>query len=189
MLVTKSNVGNYDVTVAYFGILSKLKTIISRKPRYNVTLQDVIKAVSRAIDDSDVFVDCTCPDFIYRYSYYATKYGYKFGKPEIRPPKITNPDDNIGATCKHIAALLSNKKWLVKVSSSVNNFIKANYEEIIEILGLDTDKFIINKPGRPSHRTGRNINMLRRDKLEIPDEDNEDEEELELSDNIEDSED
>lgn len=82
----------------------------------------------------------------YRFAYWATKYGYKYGKPENRPAKITNPDDKIGSFCKHLTALLANKKWLVKVASVINEFVKAYPNEVQEFLGLEDDEFIINNP-------------------------------------------
>lgn len=159
-LITRAKVGDYNVYIAYSGVLSKLKNIVTKKRIPNVTLQNVIKAVTKAIDETDVFVHCSCPDWRYRFSFWATQHGYKFGKPESRPAKITNPNDKIGAMCKHITALLSNKKWLIKVASSVNAFIKAYYEDVLEVLDLSPEEFIINVPGRPSAKTGKNIAMM-----------------------------
>lgn len=164
LLVAKLPVGDYTCTVAYAGVLSQLSDVLKKQPRPNVTLQSVIRAITQSIDKTDVLVDCTCADFVYRYAYWATKYGYKYGKPETRPTKITNPDDNIGAMCKHLTALLSNKRWLVKVASIVNEYIKAYPDEVREMLGLSPDEFIVNVPGRPSSKTGRNTSMLNKDK-------------------------
>lgn len=92
-LVAKLPVGDYTCTVAYAGVLSQLSDVLKKQPRPNVTLQSVIRAITQSIDKTDILVDCTCADFVYRYAYWATKYGYKYGKPETRPTKITNPDD------------------------------------------------------------------------------------------------
>lgn len=206
VLVAHVPVGDYVCTVAYAGVLTQLAEVVSKQPRPNVTLQSVIRAITQSIDKTDILVDCTCPDFVYRYAYWATKYGYKYGKPETRPAKITNPDDKIGSMCKHLTALLANKRWLVKLASVVNEFIKANIDDVRSALDLSPDEFIINVPGRPSTKTGRNIGMLNRttgsianntktddNELEpavattnnitskINDQDNEDEEELELN--------
>lgn len=182
MLVVNERVGDYVCTVAYSGIIHKLVDVIRKQPRPNVTLQSVIRAVTQSIDDTDVFVDCTCADFKYRYAYWATKYGYKYGTPETRPAKVTNPNDKIGAMCKHLTALLANKRWLVKVASLVNDFIKANYDDVLEAIGLSPDEFIINVPGRPSRKTGRNTRMLPREKEPENDINNDNEEELEIDD-------
>jgi len=139
-------VGDYICTIAFKGLMKQIKEVLKKQPKPNFTLQTVIKAITRAIDAEDILVDCTCPDFIYRFAYWATKFGYKYGKPENRPAKITNPDDKLGAMCKHLTALLSNKKWLVKVASVINEFVKAYPNEVQEFLGLDDDEFIINDP-------------------------------------------
>lgn len=145
ILVLSVPVGDYICTIAYKGVLQNLKSVIEDQPKPNVTLQSVIKAVTRSIDNTDILVDCTCPDFRYRYAYWATQYGYKYGTPENRPSKITNPDDKIGAMCKHITALLANKKWLVKIASTVNEYIKAYTDDARKILGLSDDEFIVNR--------------------------------------------
>ena len=84
----------------------------------------------------------------YRFAYWATKYGYKYGKPETRPSKITNPDDKLGAMCKHLSALLSNKKWITKMASTLNSFIKENIDKIREFLGVSEDELTAAKPSK-----------------------------------------
>lgn len=190
ILVAKVHVGNYICTVAYNGIIKQLLDVISRQPKPNVTLQSVIKAISQAIDKTDILVDCSCADFKYRYAYWATKYGYKYGTPETRPTKKTNPKDNIGSMCKHLTLLLSNKRWLVKLSSTVNNYIKQYADDIRKVYNLSEDEFIINTYGRPSKKTNRNIKMFNKEPEDIDNLDTDiDKEELELdTDSIEDSE-
>ena len=160
LLVVEVPVGDYTCTLAYTGVLSELGTVLKSQPRPNVTLQSVIRALQRSIDNTDVLVDCTCADFTYRFSYYATKYGYKYGTPETRPPKKTNPKDNLGATCKHLSALLYSKRWLVKLATSLNNLIKQYTDDFRKAMKLQPNEFIINSNGRPSAKTGRNTGML-----------------------------
>lgn len=159
-LVAVVPVGDYKCTVAFNGVIEELVNVVSKQVKHNVTLQSVIRAITRSIDDSDILVDCTCGDFTYRYAYWATKWGYKYGKPERRPAEITNPDDKLGAMCKHLTALLSNKRWLVKVASTVNAIVKDNIDSIRELYDLSEDEFFINVPGRPSVKTGRNTRMF-----------------------------
>lgn len=311
LLVTQVQVGDYYCTIAYNNVLKNLIKIVSRQPKHNVTLQSVIRAVTQSIDDTDIFVDCSCPDFClsgdtkirlyngevrtieelldmynngheihvysldtddnlyknglvtsvwisgysndmikitlsngnsilttpshrymldtgeyieasdismstnlmcvsildgklfkdiytiksieyikyddpipvydltvekynnfyvdagvilhncYRYAYVATQHGYKYGKPENRPSRITNPNDNKGAMCKHLTMLLANKRWMVKLASIVNDFVKANIEEIREKYKVPEEDFFINVSGRPSRNTGRNTNMTK----------------------------
>lgn len=145
-VVAKVAVGDYTCTVEYSGILASLKEILKKTPTIN--LQSVIRAVTKAFDNPDVKVDCTCNDYKYRLRYVASKYDYQYGHKETRPAKITNPL-NHGAVCKHLAALLANKTWLVKVSSEINRVIKNNYDELLDKLQLTPDEATINKPGRP----------------------------------------
>lgn len=84
----------------------------------------------------------------YRYAYTATKFGYKYGDSENRPAKITNPY-NRGGVCKHLAALLANKTWMIKISSEINRFIRSNYDEILDKLGYAHDEVIARSAGRP----------------------------------------
>lgn len=165
IIIIKVPVGDYMCTIAYKGVLKHLLEVLKKQPKPNVTLQSVIKALSDAFDDTDILVDCTCPDFVYRYAYWATKYGYKYGKPETRPSDITNPDDKLGAMCKHLTALLANKRWLVKIASTLNEYIKNNQSNIRKALGLKDDEFIINKGKIPK---GSKFNKST-GKYELPD--------------------
>lgn len=142
LIVAKVSVGDYSCTVAFQYILRNLKKLMKVRNKSNVNLQLVISAVTKAIDESDILVDCSCADFKYRYAYWATKYGYKYGEPENRPTKVTNPADKLGAQCKHLTMLLSNKRWLVKVSSVINQYLKDNIETLGEYMYDDKYFFI-----------------------------------------------
>ena len=160
MIVVRVNVGDYRNTIAFPGFLTSLKKVISTQNNTNVNLQTVLRAISNAIDDNDLLVDCDCKDFIYRFAYFATKYGYKYGKPETRPPKITNPADEKGAMCKHLTAALKNKRWIVRLSVIINKWIKENFEDVLDAMGLDNEEVFSGTAGRPSNRTGRNLGAL-----------------------------
>ena len=54
----------------------------------------------------EVRVDCTCPDYQFRYRYVATQYDASI-RTENRPTDITNPDYD-GAICKHLHFTLIN---------------------------------------------------------------------------------
>lgn len=66
-------------------------------------------------------------------------FGYKYGTPENRPAKIRNPDD-IGALCKHLTSILSNKKWLQQVTSILMDFIVDNIDKV--------NQFLRRQPGK-----------------------------------------
>ena len=63
----------------------------------------------------------------------ATKYQYKYGRPETRPAKIRNPND-IGSMCKHLISMLSNKQWLQQVTSTLMDYIIKNLDKVNEFL-------------------------------------------------------
>jgi hypothetical protein len=78
-------------------------------------LKDKRLAVSEAIDycmeSANILVNCSCPDFRYRFSYKATKDKYNFGFSEDRPPERTNPNLK-GSACKHLIGILNApSKW------------------------------------------------------------------------------
>lgn len=143
-IVANVKVGDYICTVAYKGVLSKLADLVERSPQHYANIQMTIRALDQSIDEADVLVNCTCADFRYRFAYWATKYDYKYGAPETRPSDITNPNDKLGAVCKHLTAILANKRWLRKLASVLNNFIRENVDEIREVMGLSEDEFIVN---------------------------------------------
>ena len=143
-IVAKIDVGDYICTVAYKGVLSKLVDIVEKTPRHYSNLQAVIKALNQSIDETDILIDCDCGDFKYRFAYWATKYGYKYGKPETRSADVRNPDDKLGAMCKHLTSILANKKWLTKLASVLNSFIRDNADEIRSIFKLSPEEFIVN---------------------------------------------
>lgn len=144
-LVIEVKVGNYTDHLAYEGVMKRLIDIVKRDPKHAVTRRAVVRAMNEQVDLTDVYVRCSCPDFRYRFAAWATKHDYLWGPPESRPAKIRNPKDNMGATCKHIASILSNKKWLVKASSVVNDYIHEHYEEVVEQYHINKEEFLIDE--------------------------------------------
>lgn len=91
-------VGDYWDTVEMQNILYWIQVEAEKNPTYQINTKGVTAAIMNSIDGMDIKVDCTCADFKYRFAYLATKLGYKYGKPENRPAKITNPND-YGSLC------------------------------------------------------------------------------------------
>lgn len=117
---------------------------------------------------------------MYRFAYQATQGGYKYGKPENRPAKITNPHD-YGALCKHLTSMLSNKKWLQQVSGTVMDFIVERIDDVNRFLRVKEGEELTlpNELARQNAKKGF-YSKLFKDKLD-------DEEEQDTSlDNIED---
>lgn len=122
-------VGDYFDTVEVEDILYWVQYYAEQNEHNQINTKVVTKAIMDAIDAMTIKVDCNCGDFKYRFAYLATKMGYKYGKPENRPAKITNPND-YGAMCKHLISMLSNKKWLQQVTGTFMDFLEKRIEEV-----------------------------------------------------------
>ena len=122
----KGETDNYTVKISFGGLLEILQDQIDKQ---NGVLN--YKAVTRALiigfNKDDVYIHCSCPDWQYRFAYFATKNNITSGDPENRPSDITNPDDRLGSACKHVLLVLSNTSFLLKVASTIYNYI--NYME------------------------------------------------------------
>lgn len=116
---------DYVVTIKFGGFLEELSKAVKTYDTFN--LRVVTKALIAAFNREDVYIHCSCPDFYYRFSYWATKNDITSGTAQNIPSPITNPFDDKGPGCKHIMLILSNNSWLVKVSSVIHNYV--NYME------------------------------------------------------------
>ncbi len=111
----------YVVRISFAGFLDELHNFLKTQ---ELNRKIISKALVRAFNADDVFINCTCPDFRYRGKYWATKNNILIGAPEDRPSDITNPNDTKGPGCKHINLALSDSSWLMKVSSVIYNYIE-----------------------------------------------------------------
>ena len=127
VLEFRFHVRDYDVNIEVDGLLKYLKRRI-KKPTY----ASVRTFLSNALDKTNIRVNCTCPDFRYRFAYTATERKFKAGDPETRPSNITNPRMR-GACCKHLLKLLNNKDWVRKYTSLINLVLKLNPDTIDRI--------------------------------------------------------
>ncbi len=118
----KGETDNYLVKLSFSGVLNILQEEVKRNNN-NLELKNIIKALVISFNKNDVYIHCTCPDFKYRFSYWATIHKTTSGEPELIPADETNPDDNLGPACKHILLVLSNTSWIIKVASVINNYI------------------------------------------------------------------
>lgn len=141
----------YLCTISFPGVFSSLKNVIktTNGDPSKITLQMVIRAVSKAFDAADdVKVRCSCDDFRYRFMWWANRNGYLYGPLDPgteKFPEKTNPDDMLGATCKHLNLLLSNKRWITKTASVINAFIKAYPEKAAKYL-YDEEDLVEEEP-------------------------------------------
>lgn len=131
-------VGDYWDTVEMQNILYWVELEAEKNKNNQVNTKGTTAAIMNSIDGMDIKVDCTCADFRYRFAYFLSKIGAKYGKPENRPAKITNPND-YGSICKHLISMLSNKKWLQQVSGVLMDFIEKRID--------DVNRYLKRRPG------------------------------------------
>ena len=113
---------NYVVTVRFSGVLKEMQNAIKQNNGV-MEYKAIAQAMSRVFNSGDISINCNCPDQIYRQRYWANKNGYGTMY-EPRPSNITNPNDTLGAGCKHTMLVISNLNWMLKVGSVLNNYIK-----------------------------------------------------------------
>lgn len=174
-------VGDYWDTVEMENILYWIEMEAEKEPNNQINTKSVTRAIMDAIDGTDIKVDCTCPDFIYRFAYKCSKMGCKYGKQETRPAKITNPND-FGFLCKHQISVLSNKKWLQQSSGTLMNFLEERIDDVNKFLRrpMDDQLTLPNELARRNARKGFYTKLFK-DRLE-DEEDNEN-----IENNIEDN--
>ena len=114
----------YKVRMSFVGTLEELHDYIKKNNIEQVDRKMILKALMKAFNRDDVYINCTCPDFRYRFKYWATRKGLLIGDPENRPADITNPGDDKGPGCKHIILCLSDSSWLIKIASVILNYIE-----------------------------------------------------------------
>ena len=120
----KGETDNYIVKVKFEGVLEEIRKNVESNNN-KLDYRTIAQSLSRVFNSENVYLNCSCPDYKFRFAYYGTKQGYNSGKPEDRPNRFvwTNSLDNMGSMCKHGNLVLSNLSWLMKVASVINNYI------------------------------------------------------------------
>lgn len=121
----KGETDTYVVKISFGGFLELLYDQLKVTNEFN--LKAVTRALINGFNRDDVYIHCSCPDWQYRFAYFATKNNINSGDAENRPSDITNPNDMLGSACKHVLLVLSNTSWLLKVASVIHNYV--NYME------------------------------------------------------------
>lgn len=113
---------DYIVRISFGGFLNALHQQLNNSDG-EIRLQSITRALTKAFNGENVYVRCTCPDFIYRQAYWLSKNDAIAGEKEDRPSDITNPNDTKGSGCKHIAIALANTSWLIRTGNVIRNYI------------------------------------------------------------------
>lgn len=111
----------YTVKISFGGVLDQLHKQLKTADELNLKI--IIRALLSCFNDKDVRISCSCPDWYYRFSYVATLNNTNSGEPQTIPAPITNPNDDKGSGCKHTCLALSNTTWLIKLASTIYNYI------------------------------------------------------------------
>lgn len=123
----KGETDDYTVTVLFENVLKEIKRNVSQN-KGKFEFKCVMQALMRVFNSEDIYVACSCKDFVYGgYNYYSFKGNYnsnpQLGK-ALEKPVIRNPNDTKGDACKHILLCLSNLDWIMKIASVINNYVK-----------------------------------------------------------------
>lgn len=118
----KGETADYVVTISFGGFLDELHRQLERTNN-ELTLRAIIRALVNTFNSDNVYIRCNCPDFFYRFGYFLSKDDIIYGERQDIPSDITNPDNTLGAGCKHVMLVLANHSWLIKVASVLNNYI------------------------------------------------------------------
>lgn len=125
-----SRVGDYIVTISFegaFDILQwELKSMKGKNRYKRITHGMLTKALSKALDEEDLYFECSCDDFKYRFRYWATQADCVFGLPQNTAPKVRNTKNNKGYCCKHILSVLYGKRWIPAAAKCWLQYIQAN---------------------------------------------------------------
>ena len=124
LIDVKGETNIYKVRMSFIGTLDEIHKELNKSGATQLDRKIVLRALTKAFNSDDVYINCTCPDFKYRFKYWATKKNILIGDPENRPAKITNPHDDKGPGCKHIILCLSDASWLIKIASVIYNYVK-----------------------------------------------------------------
>lgn len=113
---------SYLVTLSFRGFLDSLHKEL-KKEDAKLDIRNIVRAIVSAFNTEDVYIRCSCPDWKYRFGYWATRNNIIVGEKEDIPSDETNPDDRLGPACKHVLLVLSNSAWIIKVASVIYNYV------------------------------------------------------------------
>lgn len=124
---------DYIVQIKFSGVLKEIHDQMgkmSADPNAKIDLRIITKSLVTAFNSGDVYMHCSCPDWLYRMSYWS-RVNDTSSDPSIEQPtngrEIVNPFDTKGRGCKHALLVISNNRWIRAVASVIFNYI--NYME------------------------------------------------------------
>lgn len=127
-VVVHGETDDYLVKMSFGGFLDYLHNQLNQSNKeFNTRV--ISRALITAFNSDQVYIHCSCPDWKYRFAFWATKNDIDSIQDEQHSNGkwIRNPSDTKGAGCKHTLLVLSNNTWLMKVTSVIKNYV--NYME------------------------------------------------------------
>lgn len=148
LVITTNISGNsstYNDSIAFKNVMTELIALAKIDSKHYVNSKLIIRSIKRSLDKNDIYINCTCDDFKYRYAYHATQGKFKWGKLQnSNGQKIRNPNNDIGCMCKHLYALLRSNTFLEKVSDTIMRTIMANLDVLVKRFKINLEEFIVN---------------------------------------------
>lgn len=120
----RGETNNYKVEVKFNGLLKELQDILEKDQR-EIEWKHVMQAIAQAANKSNMYINCTCPDFVYRFQHWACVGDFASNIKDPGPGQgIVNPNNNKGDGCKHVLLVLSNLAWRRNLARAIINYIK-----------------------------------------------------------------
>lgn len=138
--VWRSRVGDYIVTISFEGpfanLYNQVRNWSGRNRWKRIDLKLLTKCLSQALDEEDIQIDCTCPDFKYRFAFWLSRPNVdaKYGVKQNRPPTVRNVKNNKGYCCKHVLSVLYGKRWVPAAAKAWLSYIRGNPELTEELI-------------------------------------------------------
>lgn len=123
---------NYHVKIQLSGVIAELAKNIKNNKNI-LDYKAVVQAVTKAFNTGNIYISCDCEDYKYTYAHWGIvgKTSTEGTDKDPGPGKgIRNPRDEKGKGCKHVLLVLANGDWLMKVSSTVHNYIHYAEEKL-----------------------------------------------------------
>ncbi len=144
----------YTVTLRMEGVMTEIqKSVKGNNNKFEY--KNVVQALVKVFNSADIKIKCTCDDFKYNYAHNLIVNNNSVDDTSKDPgPGHTGKVMQMkGQGCKHILLVLSNQDWIMKLASTVSNYIKflaANKKDLFmkiifpKLYGVDKDKAIEN---------------------------------------------
>lgn len=148
LVITTNISGNgstYSDSIAFKFVMTDLIEQAKKSPKHVVNSKLIIKSIHESLDKQDIYIDCSCDDFKYRYSFWSTQGKFKWGRLQnSNGKKIRNPNNDMGCMCKHLYALLRSNKFLNLISDKIMRTIMANLDVLVKKFNIDILEFVVN---------------------------------------------